>query len=96
MKWIETTLRKGTKTPKICRDMFIADSFGSFTLVVVKNGRISIRKAITTHEAIVYQRENDLRSVKSIFTNCRTFRTPESNKLIASILRNNHDNIRKF
>ena len=85
IKWINTTLRNGTNTPKICRDMFIVDSFGSFTLVVVKNGRIKTKEEITTQEAITYQRENELRSVKGIFSGCRTFRTPESNELIAKI-----------
>ena len=38
--WQETTLRKGTKNPKICKDMFIADSNGSFTFCEVKNGNL--------------------------------------------------------
>ena len=75
MKWLETTLRKGTKTPKICRDMFIADSNGDFTLCTVKNGRMKERKAIVKEEARSLISEHFLMPEKSIFRGCITYRT---------------------
>lgn len=79
MKWIETTLRKGTNSPKICRDMFITDSRGLLNLSVVKNGRqvsreeidkIDIAMLVTNH--MLEERSSD------VFNNCSTYRTKNS------------------
>ena len=86
MKWIETTLRKGTKTPKICRDMFITDSHGEFSLCIVKNGRMFSREKITLGQASRLQQRHKLKSAGSCFNGCYTLRTQESNALIASII----------
>lgn len=86
MKWVETTLRKGTKTPKICRDMFITDSRGVFTLCEVKNGRMVTRRLLTDREATKLINTNRLLGNGSCFANCYTYRTYKSNKLVAELL----------
>ena len=86
MKWVETTLRKGTKTPKICRDMFITDSRGAFNLCEVKNGRMATRKLLTEREATELINANRLLGYGSCFPNCYTYRTYKSNKLVAELL----------
>ncbi len=90
MKWIETTLRKGTKIPKICRDMFITDSRGTFRLVKVKNGKISERKEITIGEASKLQRKHKLISTAcEIFNGCYSYRTIESTMLVNTLILTN-------
>jgi len=86
MSWIETTLRKGTKTPKICRDMFITDSRGSWAFCEVKSGRMVTRTPIEEDEAKEYINNENLICCKSIFNNCFTFRTKASAELIETIL----------
>ena len=85
MKWQKVVFRKGTKTPKICRDMFISESRGKLELVVVSNGRLKLRKVLTRSEAIEIVAENDLESMESrIFNNCRTYRQKACNDAVES------------
>lgn len=85
VKWAETTLRKGTKTPKICRDMFISECMGTYHLVVVRNGAVAIKHPVTVMDASRIQRINGLKGVDGLFGSC-TYRTEKSNKLIKTIL----------
>jgi hypothetical protein len=85
-KWVETTLRKGTNTPKICRDMFLSQSGSYFMLVIVKNGRLFSKTNITIGEASRFQRLHHLKSVSSIFRGAFSYRTQKSNDLISSLL----------
>ena len=87
MKWQKTTLRKGTKSPRICRDMFITDSRGNFTFAEVKNGKIVDRKPLDEREAKKVIKDNNLVKQGSIFNNCFTYRDYESTKLINELLR---------
>lgn len=86
MKWIETTLRKG-KHPKICRDMFITDSFGTFKLVKVKNGKVYYKVVISSLSATEYINEHVLIKVADgIFKNCASYRTHKSTKLVNTLI----------
>jgi hypothetical protein len=87
MPWQETTLRKGTKTPKICRDMFITDSRGVFKFCEVKNGTLAMCREITKDDAVAFITNQNLVPSASIFNKCYTYRTIESTKLIQSLLR---------
>lgn len=87
MKWIETTLRKGTKKPKVCRDMFITDSRGNYAITTVKNGRVFRREKINSTNARKLVNEHDLQPVSTIFSDCYTYRTEASNKMIAELFR---------
>ena len=88
--WQETTLRKGTKNPKICKDMFIADSNGSFTFCEVKNGQLVNKKPLEKDVALNLISSKNLVAVPdSIFRNCKTYRTEISNKLIVDLLQQN-------
>ena len=69
MEWIKTTLRKGTKSPRICRDMFITDSRGKFEIVIVKNGSISTRNTIEKESAIEMISRFSLVGRRCIFAN---------------------------
>jgi hypothetical protein len=82
MNWVQTTLRKGTKTPKICRDMFIAESRGEFLLCEVKNGKMTNREAISESKAIEIIKENNLVKTGSCFSNCFTYRDWRSANLV--------------
>lgn len=85
--WQETTLRKGTKTPKICKDMFIADSSGSFTFCEVKNGQLTSKITLEKDDALNLISSKNLVAVSdSVFRNCKTYRTEISNKLIVDLL----------
>ncbi len=86
MTWGSTTLRKGTKTPKICRDMLITDSRGEFCFCEVKNGRMVKRQKIEKDEAVEYITNENLVPCATIFNNCWTYRTPESAKLVQRLL----------
>lgn len=89
-KWQETTLRKRTKVPKICRDMYIADSRGEFRFFEVKNGRIVTSKTIEKVDAFNYILNENLIGVPDVlFSNCNTYRSERSNKLIANIIDSN-------
>lgn len=88
MKWVETTLRKGTKTPKVCRDMFVTDSRGEFEFVIVKNGTIASREVLSVFEADKLISKHNLVPVPVIFNNCYTYRTKASNKLVADLIKN--------
>lgn len=90
LEWQETTLRKGTKTPKICRDMFITDSRGNWAVSIVNNGVMKSRENLSRAEASSLIREHDLTGVpSSAFNQCYTYRTNKSNELIGRILINN-------
>lgn len=86
MNWVKTKLRKGTKTPKICRDMFITDSRGVFSLCEVKNGKMASRETISESKAIEIIEKNKLVKTGSCFTNCFTYRDWISTKLVRDIL----------
>jgi hypothetical protein len=86
MKWEKTTLRKGTKTPKICRDMFITDSRGYFNLCQVKNGKMVIKKPLNSHDATNLINEHKLVKTGSCFNNCFTYRDFQSAKLVRDML----------
>ena len=88
MKWQETTLRKGTKAPKICRDMYITDSRGTWRLVSMSNGRVAESEIIEEAEATDYIVNNQLMPVSSMFKGCFTYRTQASNELIDRLLNN--------
>mgnify|MGYP003464417988 FL=1 len=88
--WQETTLRKGTKNPKICKDMFIADSSGSFTFCEVKNGQLTSKITLEKDDALNLISSKNLVAVSdSVFRNCKTYRTEISNKLIVDLLQQN-------
>ena len=86
MKWIETTLRKGTKSPRICRDMFVTDSNGDFRFCQVKNGIMVIKETLSPPEAKSLIVKHSLTKRGCIFANCFTYRTYQSNKLIDKLL----------
>ena len=86
LQWAETTLRKGTKNPKICRDMFLTEYNGEFKLVVVKNGRLFLKTKITTAHASRLQTQHKLQGVKGIFNGSYAYRTKDSNKLVSDAL----------
>lgn len=86
MKWVETGLRKGTKKPKICRDMFIANSRGIFNLCEVKNAKMVARKVIDKETAEAMIAEHSLVATGSIFHGCYTYRTQKSTDLVSSLL----------
>lgn len=84
--WQETSLRKGTKNPKICKDMFIADSNGSFTFCEVKKGQLVNKIPLEKDVALNLISSKNLVAVPdSIFPNCKTYRTVTSNKLMANL-----------
>lgn len=86
MEWVKTTLRKGTKSPRICRDMFITDSRGKFAFSQLKNGRVVDQKQLTEQEAKAIIKENNLVKRGSCFNNCFTYRDYESSNLIERLL----------
>ena len=86
MDWMETTLRRGTKTPKICRDMFITDSRGKFALGVVKNGRMKLKEPLSEARAKELIKEKSLVPISSIFSDCYTYRTQKSTDLVYRLL----------
>jgi hypothetical protein len=86
MDWIETTLRKGTKTPKICRDMFVTDSRGEFFFCKVSNGRMKSKVRLSEPVAKDLIREKNLVPTASIFSNCYTYRTQKSTDLVYGLL----------
>jgi hypothetical protein len=86
MNWIETTLRKGTKSPRICRDMFIADSKGSFKFCQLKNGRMVEKKELSGAEASEMIIKNKLVKRGCILANCFTYRDYQSTKLVDKLL----------
>ena len=88
IKWKKTTLRKGTKSPKICRDMFITDSRGDLKLCEVSNGVMVTKKTLTFSEAKDIIGEHSLISTGSIFPNCFTYRDQVSTKLVLELLNN--------
>lgn len=94
--WRETTLRRGTKTPSVCRDAFITDSRGKWAICFVGNGKMVARNELSKCEAFDIIRECKLTAVKcQAFNHCYTYRTERSNKLVAELLaqlkRNNYD-----
>ena len=86
MDWVQTTLRKGTKTPRICRDMFITDSQGDFSLCQVKNGKMVSRDKLSADEAEKIISENKLVKTATCFGGCFTYRDWSSAKLYRDIL----------
>lgn len=88
MKWIKTTLRKGTKSPRICRDMFITDSRGKFQFCQVKNGRIVKKEHLNKLDAENIIKENALIKLGCMFPNCFTYRDSSSTKLVFKLLNN--------
>lgn len=85
MQWVKTTLRKGTKTPKICADMFITDSRGAFNLCQVKNAKMVMRKPLVKEDAESLIKKHGLVKVGSCFNNCFTYRDTDSAKLVREI-----------
>jgi len=86
MDWMETTLRKGTKTPKVCRDMFITDSRGVFRFAMVKNGRMKHVEILSESEAKEIIIEHRLVPTPALFNKCYTYRTQKSTDLVYKIL----------
>lgn len=87
MKWVETTLRKGTASPRICRDMFIVDTHGRYVFCEVKNGSIVTKRAITESEAKSMIDEFQLVPTKSnAFNHSCTYRCKNSAALVNSLL----------
>ena len=86
-KWEKTTLRRGTKRPRICRDMFITDSRGRFVFCHMKNGSISTKVEISSGDACHLICKHKLVKSKSVFTSCFTYRDFSSSKLIRDLLR---------
>ena len=86
-KWQETTLRKGVKSPKISRDMFIAESRGEFTFCEVKNGKLFKKERIEKVDALECISIEKLIAVPDmVFNDCNTYRTETSNRLIEIVL----------
>lgn len=87
MNWQETTLRKGTKKPKICRDMYITDSRRqTWRLCTVKNGKLETALIIDEDTAATYINKFCLKAVKAFFNGCYTYRTKASNEIIEKAL----------
>jgi len=87
IKWQETTLRKGTKRPKICRDMYITDSRReTWRIATVKNGKVATCVIIDEYIAATYINKFCLKPVSAIFNGCYTYRTSASNELIQDAL----------
>ena len=86
IKWVETSLRRGTKNTKICRDMFINDTRGQFLLCEIRNGKETRREVINQDEAMQLIETHKLIAVASIFVGCFTYRTQKSNNLLERIL----------
>ena len=83
---LETTLRKGTKSPRVCRDMFITDSHGEYALCSVKNGTLVTNEKITVSQAQFMCDKFSLVYVASdIFKNYGTYRTEKSNGLVSYV-----------
>ena len=76
MTWQTTTLRKGKQ--KICRDQFITETKGRFTLCIVKNGGIRERKELSAKEANNQINLHSLVKTQSVFSGCYTWRTEQS------------------
>lgn len=87
MNWEKTTLRKGTKKPRVCSDMFITDSRGTFQFFQMKNAQIVLRKRLSTIEAEALIKEHDLVPTGSCFAKCFTYRDKESTKLVSNLLK---------
>jgi hypothetical protein len=86
IKWVETSLRRGTKNTKICRDMFISETHGKFLLCEVRNGKETRREVINQDEAMQLIETHKLIAVASIFVGCFAYRTQKSNNLLERIL----------
>ena len=87
LEWQETTLRKGTKTPKICRDMFITDSRGKWAISTVSNGVMKSRENLSHAEAASLISKHRLTGARCrAFNKCYTYRTNKSHQLIEQIL----------
>lgn len=67
LKWIETNLRKGTKRPKICRDMYITLYHKEYCLGVTKNSRLFSKEKLTKDRAMEIIKQNDLIPLRSPF-----------------------------
>ena len=90
MKWIETKLRKGTKTPKICRDMFITSSCDTHRLCEVKNGRLSRQIEISSDDVTRLHNEFQLIARESsVFSNSTSRRTGKSWAVVDAALSGN-------
>lgn len=90
MKWVNTTLRKGTKTPKICRDMFLTDSKGKFGLLVAKNGRLVSREQLTIGVFLKIVKDNRLIGRGTCFMGCFTYRTEDGWRVVDDALSRQH------
>lgn len=86
IKWQETTVRKGAKRPRICRDMVITGHLGEYSLVVVKNGRMVSCQALSAAEAQTLISDNQLVPKYTAFRNCYTYRTPKSAKIVEELM----------
>jgi hypothetical protein len=86
IKWVETSLRRGTKNTKICRDMFISETHGKFLLCEIRNGKETRREVINQGDAMQLIEAHKLIAVASIFVGCFTYRTQKSNNLLERIL----------
>ena len=87
MEWKKTTLRRGTKSPRICRDMFITDSCGKFLLCEVKNGKSHERLVISEATAKDIIKKYMLVKSGSCFAQCFTYRDFASTKLVRDLLK---------
>ena len=86
-KFFDTKLRKGTKKPRICSDIFISKYNNEYRLVVVKNANICVKENIGEQEAKELIETNDLEYVKcDTFSNSGSYRTKKSNALIRELL----------
>ncbi len=86
MEWVKTTLRKGTKSPKICRDMFITENKSIFLLCEVKNGRMASREELSESKAREIINDNNLVNTGCFFSGCFTYRDWQSTKLVRDLL----------
>ena len=86
-KWQETTLRKGTQTPKICRDMFVSRFHDEFKFCVVRNGKIYSKYVIRLGHALdLIDFYKLVGRDCSVFADAQTFRTKSSWHLIDQII----------
>lgn len=86
-KWVKTTIRKGTKTPRICRDMFITNSRGTYGFCEVKNGSVANRMSLTETDAkSMIDQFSLVPTENNIFANCITYRCKDSTKLVNDLL----------
>lgn len=86
VKWIETTLRKGTKLPKISKESFVNYYNGEYIYGQTKLGREWRRRTISRSDAMTLIQKHGLEGVKrDFFGRLTTYRKPKCHRLCEEI-----------